>query len=781
MLKIFDNFLKLLKTDRNTFITYLLTLITIYFVVDRIVEMLFIFFTGMSVDYWGPIKYTFALACPIFAYHLSVPSKFVKNDKLKISFFYLYCIALYIIAISMLVQWINKLGWLFLVSLPNYTYIASNMSDLFGPAFKSVAIYVFVVTVPVLFKFLYMKINDTDDILDSILDYGGIGLTTSPDGTGPYTCETILCKDASTAKLIKVPEARRFEVSLVVGVSGAGKTTMVFEPMIARDIEKKSFFKSVAKEMAYNALKNKIATLNCPYNNEYINKNFNLNMLTPNPAKENVYTGYMKNLIYNSTPDKIVYKDLGITYIAPDSESVSHILSVANNFNIKVNLVDPSNKNSIGLNPFIYDNPTKVAIVISSIIRGMYKSIDVDSGEILKENIAIQAIENLAILLKEMYPRLNDGLLPNLEDMLKMLNNFDLVEEMCKKLEEDEELAEKYLIQIGYFKRHFYKNGIAREETEKNIIIAITQIDNLLRYPGIRNIVSNRTNNIDFDKALENGEITLISTQRGDLGETAHKAFGLFSILLFQYSVLSRPGNEKTRIPHFLYVDEFSSFVCEATTPIFTLYRKYRVGAIISAQNLDQLAGNATNQNYRKTILANSTTKMIFGNNTPEDNEWWENELGLRRVWKTGKLNFDAQTLKEDTKVSAEYGWTANAKAGKIQTLKFKACMYKTKNIKGSPVIGGGSVDFLEAKYKEKHNEKIFNFDKYNKSTPTSINEEKNSEEKKQKKKFDFRNVDFNVDDDEIDPIQTDTTDSEALFNNSDAISFIFKKKDTND
>ncbi|MBR2070010.1 MAG: hypothetical protein IJ981_01150, partial [Clostridia bacterium] len=37
----------------------------------------------------------------------------------------------------------------------------------------------------------------------------------------------------------------------------------------------------------------------------------------------------------------------------------------------------------------------------------------------LRESVIIQAIENVAILLKEMYPRMHEGLLPNLEDMLK--------------------------------------------------------------------------------------------------------------------------------------------------------------------------------------------------------------------------------------------------------------------------------------------------------------------------------------------------------------------------
>ncbi len=42
-----------------------------------------------------------------------------------------------------------------------------------------------------------------------------------------------------------------------------------------------------------------------------------------------------------------------------------------------------------------------------------------------------------------MYPRMNDGVLPNLSDMLKMLTNFDLVEKMAEILSHDKELKEK--------------------------------------------------------------------------------------------------------------------------------------------------------------------------------------------------------------------------------------------------------------------------------------------------------------------------------------------------
>ena len=40
-MKIIDKFLKKLNASRNTFATYVLTLISVYILVDRVVEMLF--------------------------------------------------------------------------------------------------------------------------------------------------------------------------------------------------------------------------------------------------------------------------------------------------------------------------------------------------------------------------------------------------------------------------------------------------------------------------------------------------------------------------------------------------------------------------------------------------------------------------------------------------------------------------------------------------------------------------------------------------------------------
>ena len=631
-MKILDKFLKWLKTDRNTFFTYILSLLTIFILVDRLTEFILIVFTGVASTYWGPITYAIALLCPIFAFLFSGSSKFIKSDDDKLKWFYAYCISLYIIFIVMLTEWINSAAWLGLLSLPGYPEIASNFSYLIKPALSAIAIYLPLVTISFLFRKLYTMVHDTKDIVDSIFDYGGIDLSDKSVGWGQFTNEILLGTDKDHGNAVKIPESKRFESTLVVGISGSGKTSLIFEPWVAQDIDKKYFFKENSKSLAFAALRTGLATLNAPYDNDYINSHFRLNMLKPVESRLNLYKAYMKKMIYADAGSNIIYRDLGITYMAPDFETISKVKGVADNFGIPVNIIDPDSPTSIGLNPFVFDDPTQTAIVISTVLKGLYTDKNPEMESAYRENLTSQILENLTILLKLIYPRMNEGKLPNIEDMFKLLSNFDLVEKMCRILESDPELAEEYNMQISYFKKNFYAGSPNREEMEKNVSIPLAQLDTLLRYPGVRNILCNRSNNINYDEVLANGGVTLVCTRRGDLGESAHKAFGLFFLLLMQYSVLRRPGNENTRIPHFLYIDEFPDFICQATEPIFTIYRKYRIASVVSAQSLDQLKKQG--DKLGNIIISNCSNKIVFGNNSPEDNDWWSKELGEKKEWK---------------------------------------------------------------------------------------------------------------------------------------------------
>ena len=774
-MKIIDKFLKKLNASRNTFATYILTLISLYIVVDRVVEMLFLIFTGVSVSYWGPFQYTLALACPIFAYLFSPSSEFATSKSMKVTLFFTYVVTLYIVAISMFTQWMNRSVWLFLISLPGYTELVTNFSELIRPALTALALYLPLTTFYGVYKWIRLGIMDSKDQTRYVWDFKGISLANTKTGHGPFTCDIHICNNYETGKKMIFTEKCRYQSLLACGGSGTGKTSLVLEPMMAKDIEKKAFYVANAKEMGYTALKTGIAVLNKPYDNDYLNENFDLNMITPVNGKESVYKAYMNKMILSSLGDDIVYRNLGLTLIAPDYETISRIMDVCKNYHIKYNLIDPSNPDSVGLNPFVYDDATKIAITISSVLKGMHASAHLEREEAYREDFIIQALENITIMLKEMYPRMNNGNIPNIEDLLKMLTNFDLVEKMCEIMRSDGELAEKYSTKINYFKKNFYANSAGREQTEKYIYIAIAQLDNLLRLPGVKNILCSRNNNIDFDKALERGEITLVCTRRGDLGRTSHRAFGLFFILSMQNAILRRPGNENSRVPHFLYIDEFPDFICKDTEAIFTLYRKYKVGTTITAQNLAQLEGNAPNLKYKDTILSNCASKIFLGGSTPEELEWWSKEFMKRRTW-TYSNSMDMSKLEYDSKWgSVKYDWESYFASNKLAALTFKNVAVKLKTEGGKFDVGQGKLDFIASKYKEKQPMKKYNFERF---TPGVASDENSDDSAKQK--FNPKNIDFIDERDEFNPVQIDNTDADFEFDNENAIVVNFKKRNKN-
>lgn len=544
---------------------------------------------------------------------------------------------------------------------------------------------------------------------------------------------------------------------------------------MARDLEKKYFFYQASKEMGFTALKTGIATLNAPFNNEYLNNNFSLNMLVPVQGKQGLYDTYMRKMIIGKSGDNYIYRNLGLTSISPDYESIGHMIDVAKNYNIKYNLVDPNNGDSIGLNPFVHDNPLKAASVFTQVLKGMYQGTLNDVDKTTVENYAIQAIENICILLKTTYPIVykDKDYLPTLEDVVKILNNFDLVESLCHTLESVPEIAEQYSVQLSYFKKNFYSGAPGRENMEKSALYASSIFEKLIRSAGVKKIICNRKNNINYAKALADGEVTFVCTRRGDLGPTVHKTFGLFFLILMQSSVLSRPGNESTRIPHFLYIDEFPEFISKITEPIFTLYRKYRVGTTISTQTLAQLG--AVSDKYKQTITSNCMNKIIFGGGDIVENEWWSKEFGNIRNW-TFSRNYDLKTGEYAPSLNGiNWAWVPKFAPDKVRSLPFKSCLFKWKNNKGVMDLCDGKIDFMEAKHKEKHSDKKYDFEKFT----NGIVEDP---EPKKKISATWKNeTKFNEDENgDVDPIKMDNDDVKFLYDNEDAIIFDLKKGNPN-
>ena len=710
--------------------------------------------------------------------------------------FYVYMIGLYIITVSMLSQWLNMGLWLLFLSVPNYSYIITNFADLAHSAFSAIALYLPLVTVYPFIKKIIFDIDDSSEKIKSLWDFKGWNLSNTSAKQGPYFCNVSFVNDTYTGKKVSFNEKARFSSLfvcggsgtgknavfgetaryrslLVCGSSGTGKTSRVFEPMIAQDIEKKYFFKEASKELGYTALKTGIATLSAPYSNDYINKNFTLNMLSPSFGKDTLFRTFLQKMILSSSPE-VVYKDLGLTYMSPDFDTIANMMKICDNYGINYYLIDPLNPGeSEGLNPFVYDDPTKIAITISSVINSISSNNIPDIKDSSKEDVERQILENLSILLKVVYPQMHDGILPNMEDLLKLLSKFELVEKMTEILKSDVELASKYAMQISYFERNFYKNGKGTNTTEQYTYSLAGKLENLLRIPSIKNILCNRHNNINFDNSLKNGDFIFICTRRGESGKNVNKAFGLFFLLSMQNAILRRPGNENNRIPNFLYIDEFPDFLSKETESIFSTYRKYKIGTTISAQSISMLTLNTIGERkINSAILSNCANKVFTGGATSTDElDWWQKEIGQWKQWKYTRT-FDGSKNEYDSKLgSISYATLDKIPGGKMATFSLKQCAYKIIADSGKPDRSEGILDFVASKYKEKHTSKKYNFEKF---TNGSISNDSNNKKKKFSQKSPWAKDEYG----DVNPIKDNS--SKFLFDNDDAIVFNLKKNETN-
>lgn len=133
---------------------------------------------------------------------------------------------------------------------------------------------------------------------------------------------------------------------------------------------------------------------------------------------------------------------------------------------------------------------------------------------------------------------------------------------------------------------------------------------------------------IDFDRILENGEVTICNYNLA-AGDTDATAFGLFFLLSFNNAVLSRPGTEHTRIPHFFYVDELPVLIHPSIEKNFSLFRKYRVAMFVAIQTLDQMEKNDITK-YLKGVILGCAHILVFGRSSITDMEIFSKFAGVR-------------------------------------------------------------------------------------------------------------------------------------------------------
>ena len=686
----------------------------------------------VSTDSLLPYGVSILFLLPVLAFSFFVNSGIPKSDNEKINMFIFTCVLLALPVIYSVACAINWIIWQVLPNIPRYDRVLQTYPQLLKPAIKSLCLFFPFISITYILDY-FLSIYNSEDLTKSIAGYVGLTVA-SKKKSSAFDCNTVIGLAKGTSIPVVVPEKKRYEATLVQGATGTGKTATVLLPMSALDLEKKFFFREYSKKVGYSMLKKGIAYMNGPFDNRYINRNFSLNLLKPKTGMEEQFNSEVAPLVQykDNATGNTTYRDLGITVVENDGNFISQFIGVAKNFDIDVLSIDPASpETTLSINPFAIPDPAKAASIVADVLMAMYGSDSKGSSDPFFTQVTIDAFQNLTILLKEMYPILHNGEMASLEDMLELLYNFDAVEAMTEEMKKIPELEQKYKLLIKYFEKNFYKpslningyeipgtKGSGRKDTEKFLYGAITQLNNLVRNPGLKAALCGKKNVIDFDKALANGSVITACSRKGDLGIIQAKAFGMFFILQFQDAVLRRKGNEESRTPHFLYIDEFPEYITKDMDVMFTLFRKYRCGVTIAIQNLSQLEKSGHSY-YRQTVLANTKTQIVFGDTVPEDSVYWNSAFGMeKKADKSTSYNIDAEGLHGKTQLNVKD--KERIKVHKLAELGFGSMFYKTKTANGKTIFGEGKTSFLAPKYKQKQNTLMFNFEKYMMSKPDS-------------------------------------------------------------
>lgn len=456
-----------------------------------------------------------------------------------------------------------------------------------------------------------------------------------------------IAREMSTGKFITIAEKDRFLHTLVDGTSGTGKTSSTILPAIKDDLN----MRCTAESAQISQLQ---PLLNKQLINYINNKNFfSINNFQPSKdLDQKEFSKIEKELDHI----RINYPVCGLTILAPDDSLTDDVCALCDVRKIPYHRIDASKTESgekksnwTGMNPFhlsaaLNDEQRYQAIVKKAIVFSDVLQVITDlkgKADSYFTGLNRQMITNLSILVMNTVPILHQrNATP--EDLQELINNFDLLPNHVNQLEVLDATAHRYSFIVQYIKEDLLGKGRVKMEDQSRGTRNI--INEFLLMPNFREVYCSQES-IDFEQILKNGEITICNYDLAS-GDNNAIAFGLFFLLSFNNAVLSRPGNEKTRTPHFFYIDELPVLLHSSIEKNFSLFRKFRVAMFCAIQTIDQFEKNELTK-YLKGVVLGSAHIFVFGRSSLSDMKIFSTMSGIHD-------SIDEQSTTSETALSSD-------------------------------------------------------------------------------------------------------------------------------
>ncbi|WP_343273162.1 type IV secretory system conjugative DNA transfer family protein [Lentibacillus songyuanensis] len=324
----------------------------------------------------------------------------------------------------------------------------------------------------------------------------------------------------------------------------------------------------------------------------------------------------LKPMIYQLLLMKKRGIPLGLSVVEPKGDVAQMVNDMCVEMDISVTHVDPFKSNTAKFNPMEGEiNAVAEATVV--VLKGLFGKQDAFFATVQE-----LSARNVTKLLKELY---DDKL--DIIDVMNTLRDPDVLKKRVAELRARD--GQTDLV-------HFFESELMGSMADKyrQFVIGLrAQLENIVSNQALRHIMTGK-GDIDIDKHFAEGGVLAVNTALGLLRKSGD-AFGQFIIMHLQNGTFRRPGTERTRVPHFLIVDEYSRYINPDVEIFLSLAAEYRVAGVFATQSLGQLeieSGNLNAKAMKQAILTSCRNKLVFGGLSSEDAKEFAEEFGKDKV-----------------------------------------------------------------------------------------------------------------------------------------------------
>lgn len=356
--------------------------------------------------------------------------------------------------------------------------------------------------------------------------------------------------------------------------------------------------------------------------------------------------------------------DAGLTVLEPKGDLAEKVYVMALHYGREVVYFNPLLPNCPYFNPLYGQEDDVIENMVTT-----FKMLNTDSPQFFKD-MNETLLRNALKVLKRLY-----GNRATFIDLNRLLTNANgmgrsMVLEFSRLPAPNEAIAKENADIAAWFLNEYFGE---RSKTYEHCSGLRSQVTKLISNKYLRRVLNppNGENDVDFDKYLAEGKVLTISTAQGKLRDLG-RFLGYFIILQFQSAVFRRPGNENTRRPHFLYIDEFQVYANSGFADMLTQGRSYRVASHLATQNraLIGMGAGKEGKDFIELVSTNARNVIIYPGGNALDAKYYSEQFGeiIKKEVQKGisrqkfsilkgfkPMNYDTESIREVEKKEARF------------------------------------------------------------------------------------------------------------------------------